>query len=384
MRVLVFSASYPPASRGGTVRAIEGLVAHLGREIEFFVFARDREAGATKPLPGIQPGSWHRQGDAHVYYAPPSHFAPHRMAAVAKEAGPHAYYVNSFFSPTFGTMPVLLRRIGAIPYRPIVLAPRAELSPHSLRFKHEKKVAFLQVVRTLRLHRDVLWQAGTAEEAADIRRWFPDGTVAVARDLSALTDSPSTPRPPKVRGQLRVIYLARITPLKNLAGALRMVGRISGNVQMSVYGSIEDVRYFRQCVREAKNLRGKVDVRFEGEVAHERVLETLASHHVFLLPTSGESFGHAILEALLAGTIPIICDQTPWRDLARTGAGWDLPLDDERAFVEALQRCVDMDDEEFSKARIAARELGRLAAQSRAVVDDNRALFARAVGRGPP
>lgn len=59
-----------------------------------------------------------------------------------------------------------------------------------------------------------------------------------------------------------------------------------------------------------------------------------------MLPTKGENFGHAIFEALNLGKPVLISDQTPWRNLSAAGAGWDLPLDSQDAFVEALQEAL--------------------------------------------
>jgi len=263
----------------------------------------------------------------------------------------------------------------------MIISPRGELHPGSLRIKRLKKTAFIQVARRLPAYEGVLWQAGSSEERDHIRRQFPEARVVVARDLTALTGAWTPTRSPKRRGELSVAHLSRITPGKNLLAAIRMVGQVEGDIQLSVYGPTVDQSYLRQCARLAQTLPPNVGVRFEGELPHERVLETLSSHHVFLLPTLGESFGHAILEGLLAGCMLVISDQTPWRDLAGARVGWDLPLTDEAAFVRALQSCADMGDQEFALGSAAARELGAATVVSPAAIEENRALFERL--RGP-
>jgi glycosyltransferase involved in cell wall biosynthesis len=377
MRILTFCATYLPAQRGGTVQAVAGLVGRLGGEVDFYVFTADRYPGDPQPHADIQPGVWQRRGDASVYYAPPRDLAPHRVARAVTSVQPDAYYVNSLLSPVFATVPVFLRWLGRIPDRPMVLAPRGELHPAALALKRGKKRAFLELVRRLPAYADLLWQAGSEDEADQIRRVFPRAQVAVARDLSVFRDAPDLPRQKKEPGELAVAYLSRITPMKNLAGALAMLGHLKGDIQLDVYGPCAEGDYLRKCQNVMRQLPGHVRVRFMGEIPHDRVLEALSAHHVFLLPTLGESFGHAILEALLAGCIPIIGNQTPWRDLQRAGAGWDLPPGDEQAFVRALQACVDMEDEEHAQRWAAARALGASAARSRDAVEENRALFER-------
>ena len=55
----------------------------------------------------------------------------------------------------------------------------------------------------------------------------------------------------------------------------------------------------------------------------------------------------------------VTSDQTPWTSLQRSGIGWDLPLDDERAWHEALDACVAMDDAGFREASHKASQFAR-------------------------
>jgi glycosyltransferase involved in cell wall biosynthesis len=75
-----------------------------------------------------------------------------------------------------------------------------------------------------------------------------------------------------------------------------------------------------------------------------------------LLPTAGESFGYVIFEALAAGCPVLISDRTPWRDLDRSGVGWDLPLSRPDLIRARLQRCIDMDADEHRAMSHRARE----------------------------
>ena len=52
----------------------------------------------------------------------------------------------------------------------------------------------------------------------------------------------------------------------------------------------------------------------------------------------------------------VISDRTPWRDLETVSAGWDLPLEEE-AFRKVLQRCIDMDNDEYQRWRAGAGAL---------------------------
>jgi glycosyltransferase involved in cell wall biosynthesis len=82
----------------------------------------------------------------------------------------------------------------------------------------------------------------------------------------------------------------------------------------------------------------------------------MSAYDFFLLPTKGENFGYAILEAMAAGCPAIVSDRTPWRDLAQAGSGWALPLENRDAWHQVLQQCVDMGPEEHARLSTRARE----------------------------
>ena len=69
----------------------------------------------------------------------------------------------------------------------------------------------------------------------------------------------------------------------------------------------------------------------------------------FILPTLGENFGHAIYEALGTGTPVIISNTTPWKNLEERKAGWDISLNNQEKFIEVLNRCYEMDNDEYKK-----------------------------------
>src|ERR1019366_6350355 len=145
----------------------------------------------------------------------------------------------SFFSSRFSIIPLTVMRLGLAPKRPVLIAPRGEFSTGAYRLKSWKKRPFTSISRILSLHRGVRWHASTDQEAADIRRVLgvPDAQITVARDLVApardvaasATDARSKDAP------LRVCFLSRISPMKNLDFALRVLTQVKIPVLFSIY-----------------------------------------------------------------------------------------------------------------------------------------------------
>ena len=85
-----------------------------------------------------------------------------------------------------------------------------------------------------------------------------------------------------------------------------------------------------------------------------------------LLPTLGENFGHVISEALVGGCPVIISDQTPWRDLEKEQVGWDIDLNDEVSFVNAIQYCINLDHDQYTLISKRAFVYGKKATENSA------------------
>jgi glycosyltransferase involved in cell wall biosynthesis len=237
---------------------------------------------------------------------------------------------------------------------------------------------YITVAKALGLYKKAIWQASSEHEEADIRQWFgSDARVVIAPNLPPVINATDEPRAVKgkTKGCLNIIFLSRMSRKKNLDGALEMLKRLKGEIQFNIYGPMEDKAYWSECQKIIGSLPEDIKVRYCGSVAHEKVGDVMRGHDIFLFPTLGENFGHVILEALCAGCPVLISDQTPWRDLEKKGVGWDLPLDRPEMLQSVLQKCVDMDQDEYGKWSARAREYGLAVTKDDGVVAQNRKLF---------
>jgi glycosyltransferase involved in cell wall biosynthesis len=400
-RVLVLLDHYLPGYKvGGPLRSIESLVEVLGDELEFLIAARDRDLGDAHPYRTVVPGGWQPSGKGRATYFGPGALGWRALRRFLRATPHDALYLNSLFSPRMTFRPLVLRRLRLVPRVPVVLAPRGELHPGALRMERQWRHGRMgRLLRTLRvpsltkrlyiiaaryfgLVRGVVWQASGADELGDItRRMGPSSRVVEASDLVLAPGTAPAPRE-KRAGSLRLAFLSRIDEKKNLLGAVRALRRVRGEVSLEVFGPLQDEGYWQRCRAEAETLPDGVVVEYRGPVRHDQVQATLQGCHAFILPTWGENFGHAIVEALLAGCPVVISDRTPWRGLAAHRAGWDVPPEDEAAVAAAVQALVDMDQAAWCEWSRGAAALGRSIAIDPAAVDRNRRLFMGALSGG--
>src|SRR5690606_26139462 len=143
---------------------------------------------------------------------------------IVREVSPDLIYLNSFFDYLFTQKVLLLKRIGALGDIPVVLAPRGEFSKGALGIKRLKKRAYIGCASIAGLYRGVIWHASSVMERADILREFPsadEGRIRVAMNLASKSAPLAIEHGRPWEGRLRVCFLSRISPIKNLLYALQ-------------------------------------------------------------------------------------------------------------------------------------------------------------------
>ncbi len=382
MKILTSVGYYLPGYKsGGPIRTIANMVERLGDEFEFKIVTADRDSGDEKSYPNIDVNNWNRVGKAEVFYMSPNRQSLSDFKRLLCLTEYNILYLNSFFSPHFTIKPLLLRRLRLIPAKPLIIAPRGEFSSGALGLKSLKKQLYITAAKVFGLYKGAVWQASSEHEKADIRQWFgSEAQVIVAPDLPPVINMADESKAvkDKKKGRLKIIFLSRISRKKNLNGALEMLKGLKGKIEFNIYGPMEDKLYWAECQRIIRGLPENIKVKYRGSIAHDKVGAVMREHNLFFLPTLGENFGHVILEALCGGCPILISDQTPWRDLEEKGVGWDLPLSKPEMFQEVLQKCVDMNDEEYVKWSEKAMEYGIGVTKDAGVVAQNRKLFYQA------
>ena len=377
--ILVFTRYYLPGYRaGGPVRSLSNLVRALGSTYDFRIVCFDRDHQAPQPYPNIKIGQWQKQGDAMVRYAAPHELGFNFCKKMLHETRPDMVYLNSLFDRAFSMQPLLALGI------PILLTPRGELSPGALGLKAWRKRLFLTAVRATGVYNRINWHASSKPEAEQIHAHFsPElSQVSLASNLPE-AEQISIRRPmSKQPAKLRIVLAARIAPMKNTHAAIRMACQLPGEVELDLWGPLEDKDYWEICQREIAQSPPSLKANYRGEVEHEKLHALLHEYDVMLLPTLGENFGHSIIEALDAGLPVVISDRTPWRNLAQAGVGADLPLEDEEAFLRALGKYQAMDESEMSAVREACRRYVDEWRMHNANLDDYKKMFNAVIASG--
>jgi glycosyltransferase involved in cell wall biosynthesis len=343
-RVLAMIDWYLPGYKGGgPIRSVAHIAAALCATHEFKVITSDADYGETQPYPGIAADTWTAAPDGTpTWYCSGEARSYRHIRTLIAETDFDVLYLNSMFSLRFTLYPLWVAR-STKPEATVILAPRGMLHAGALSLKPLKKRLFLGCLRLMGLHKQLIFHATDAQEEKDVQQVFGVGTqVVTAANL------PSREQPPfrglhKVSGELKLLFLSRISEKKGVHLLLAALHHQTARIQLDIVGPDEEPGYWARCATLVATLPPNVQVRKLPPVAPDQVQELLQAAHLFVMPTLGENFGHAIFEALSAGRPVLISDQTPWRDLEPACAGADLSLADEQAWAAQLGMFAEME-----------------------------------------
>lgn len=380
-KILLFADWYEPGFKaGGPIRSCVNFVHYMRDNFRVDVFTSHRDLGAPAPYEGIPADCWvEGAAGTRIYYSSPAGSGWRNIRRQLQEIDPDFIYLNSMFSPRFTILPLVVARRLRLRAR-IILSPRGMLRSSALQFKPLKKRIFLRLLQWSGLSRRVHFHATDHTEMQDVRRHFGAAApVALIPNFPAGIPA-SYPALEKTQGEAALIFIGRVHPIKNLHFLLRLLGSVGATIRLTIVGGLEDKAFWQECREIVGTLPAHITVSYAGELPHRELPALLARHHLFVLPTQGENFGHAIQEALSAGRPVLISDQTPWRHLVATGAGWDLPLSEPGPFQRAIEEVAALDQAGFDRMCEAAFQYVQRFTAGLTLLEDYLRLFSEKPG----
>lgn len=351
--ILIIVASYWPGFKGfGILQSVVNLVDVFGDKANFRILTHNHDLNSNEVYRNVITDAWNKVGKADVFYSSKNSFSFGFLKAMTKG------YDSVFLCGPywlFSQKVVLLKKLGLLQPK-IYMAPMGSLSPGALKLKRLKKYLFWKLFNFLGLGAPLVWSFSSELEKNDAQRVLHGKNVSeyiLAMDLPrrycdyrALRNGQA-----KNPGELRILFLSRISKEKNLSYALDLLKNLAGKITFDIYGNVCDENYWSECLFKMKSLPGNITCHYKGAITPNKVVQTFSAYDCFLLPTFGENFGHVIYESLLAGCIPVISDTTPWNEIAHLGCGYVTALDKPRDYAEKIQILVSLEEKEISKIR---------------------------------
>jgi glycosyltransferase involved in cell wall biosynthesis len=356
-KILICYDFYPPAFKGGgIIRSVFNLSEFLTEFCEVYVFTSDSDLGASSKL-NVSPNTWVDYApDLKVFYSNRTTQNLKRIYQLINSVKPDVIYLNGIFTPKFSLYPLLISKF--LNFSPLwVMAPRGMLQKGALSIKPSKKKIYLFILRHLRVLSKIKWQATDSQEEIDIKRIFgSDCRIETASNIPNFHVSTNLKLQKKEK-ELNIVFLALISPVKNLKYLIDILNQIedSYSIKLAIYGPIKDALYWEECQKSISNSLAHIKISYRGELESSKVNEVLREYHLFSMLSLGENFGHSIFESLIAGTPVLISNKTPWKELEKHQAGWDVNLNDPNTIQNLIQEIANLDQSAYENLRKGAK-----------------------------
>jgi glycosyltransferase involved in cell wall biosynthesis len=215
--------------------------------------------------------------------------------------------------------------------RPTVIAPHGSLEEWAVRRSGWKKRIAKAAYEARNFREAACFHATAQPEAESFLRYGIRRPIAVVPNglSNAWIDSEGSGARFRTQYALPadvriLLYLSRITPVKNLEMFLMAMARDRGALRdwLLVLAGPDEFGYQRKLEQLVNHLQLEPFVRFVGFVAAEFKRDAFAAASVFVLPSRREASPMSVLEALGAAVPVLTTRGTPWKEIEIHKCGW--------------------------------------------------------------
>lgn len=343
--IFAFSCYLPAKRYGGPLKSIYNLVESTSDDFDYYLISLDHDFQQKEKLEGIKEG-WNKVGNANVLYINERDFSFQNILKWMKECKADLVYLCSVYYYAFNFPAVKAANELNIP---VLLAPRSDLLPNCIKYKYPKKLAYLTALRFVQKYKDIFYHSTSNEETQSILKWM----VTDRKHIVQLPNIASCPlnmeRIEKQKDSLRMVYIGRVHPRKNLKYAVECLAKARGKISLDVYGAMEDQGYWEECEFVAQGMDKDKKLSYCGNLSPLEVQMKYYQYDCLLFPTLNENYGHVIVESIISGCPAIISKgTTPWDDYDGNG-GFCCELNDRDSFISVIEKLVSMDKKEYQE-----------------------------------
>ena len=365
----------PAYKAGGPIQSIANLVREMENwPVECFIFCGNKDLDGTL-VKEVEFDQWvDFNQNTKVWYATGHNFNAN-LKQILKNIKPDILFVNGIYSWRFNFLPLI---IGKSAHR--IVSARGMLHPGALSQKRFKKQIYLSLWKLAGFSEKVSFHATDNKEAQFIKNTFGNNiSVKVAGNFPGVLPLQNILF--KKPGQLKLVSVALISPMKNHLLVLEALSNINDTMAVSpdiyynICGPVKEHDYWELCKEQMKRLPSNIKVNYMGETPPREIVKILADNHLFILPSKSENFGHAIYESLTAGRPVITSNNTPWNKLKENKAGINVSLNNSYELVNALQFFVAMGEEELLEWSSAARSYALHAVNFDSIRNEYKEMF---------
>ncbi len=358
--IYIFTDWYVPGYRaGGPIQSVFNLATLLSKHFNVKIITTNRDYGSLETYGDVLTDQWHTLAPQHeVLYLSLSNIKFKTIKELCKNGKNDIIFINGLFSFYFSVLPLFFANYYNV--KKILVAPRGMLHRSALSIKPFRKQVFLSFARGFGLYKKAIMLSTSIFEDEEIRKTLGKVIIKLGPNI------PITPLhaiPDKIfkspAGELRLLFLGRISPEKNPIVLLKALQEITFPTQVKFVGSGITESYTQQFESLFNSLPSHIHKEWIKELPHAETLALQGETDLMVLPSLGENFGHAIFESLAHATPVIIGNNTPWKGIEEKKAGIEVEPQNELLLKQAIERFYGINKVEYNTWQWGALQTAR-------------------------
>lgn len=252
--------------------------------------------------------------------------------------------------------------------KPLIITPHGSLN-NEWRYRGALKTAYRRLILDDLLEDASCVHVLNREEEIACRNYGMKCPIRIIPNglPCATFDSPKDPSLaienwPELSGKRVLLYLGRLWQGKGLdilPDAWAQVGQVAKKSNWLLVIAGPDYGDFRASLEKKVNdLDLGTTILLTGPVYGKIKESLMAASTLYVLPSHGEGFSMALLEAVAAKRPVLFTDKCNFTELANIGGGWEV-ADTTEALAESLRNLLEMDDQFFRNSGLAGWKYAR-------------------------
>lgn len=173
--------------------------------------------------------------------------------------------------------------------------------------------------------------------------WFKENCITIKTGLFKTTTAPAPITAYDGKRPLKIVYMARIVPVKGLDILIRAITQIDkGLVELHVYGPVGHGAYSTHVEYCRSLSNGFENIIFYDPVDNNEVVKLISQHDIFCLPSIGIEMAPLVIQEAMAAQVPIIGSDLPAiKECITDGVnGFIFPVDNDKVLAEKIQQVI--------------------------------------------
>lgn len=216
----------------------------------------------------------------------------------------------------------------------LIISPRGQLSDEAINTSNSfiKKI-FIKVIKILKSN--LFFHSTSNSETDAIKNKINTSNITCLSNLFNLKFIENT------QNKSKYIFYSRIHKKKGLYFLLKTIYDHNINIDLDIYGFIEDKNYWMKC----KIIIDKLEnINYMGSIDNGDLQILKSKYSFFIFPTLNENYGHIIIELISLGIIPIISKSTtPFDSLINEKIGLNFSLNSQSELSDILNKTKQID-----------------------------------------